>query len=286
MALCLAGSVIASWWRHAVLRPAGRHGCGWARAPAPCRPPAAASRSRRSPPPGRCRSAAYSRRPAATSVMTAVDRRGPAGVCTDERDTGCRWRGNVMEVSRPVPAGARSSPASRSESEWAAGRRRHPSPGCRRRRAAPTGPGAPGPAWSRRRRRSRAAAAASMSVFTPASGRLMLVTPCVGVDAVAADEREVGVHLAEHGGRERVDERVLQRAERAAGDDHGEAREWPVSSSSAMLRPLVMITTSVRSVRAARARAIGEGGGAHVEDHALAALHQRRRRARRSAAWG
>src|ERR1700730_8377890 len=46
----------------------------------------------------------------------------------------------------------------------------------------------------------------------------------LGVDAVAADQGNVGVHAAEHLVGERCDQGVLQRPERAARDDHLEAR--------------------------------------------------------------
>ena len=64
-----------------------------------------------------------------------------------------------------------------------------------------SGPGAPGRASSRPRRRRLRSAAAIMRRFTSASGRLRLVTPCVGVDAVAADEREVGVQPVQQDAR-------------------------------------------------------------------------------------
>ena len=56
-------------------------------------------------------------------------------------------------------------------------------------------------------------------------GQVHVGDPVRGVDAVAADEGEVDVHLAQHRGGERVDERVLQRAQRAARDDDAEARD-------------------------------------------------------------
>ena len=62
-----------------------------------------------------------------------------------------------------------------------------------------------------------------MSRLRSVSGRLTFVDAVRDVDARAADEREVGRDGREDGRRQRVDERVLQRPEGAARDDHREA---------------------------------------------------------------
>ena len=67
-------------------------------------------------------------------------------------------------------------------------------------------------------------AESSIARLTSASGRLTLVTPPRDVDAVAADEGDRRVEAVEQDRAERVDERVLQRPQRPAGDDHRDAR--------------------------------------------------------------
>ena len=96
------------------------------------------------------------------------------------------------------------------------------------------------------------------------------------VDAVAADEGEVDVHLVEHRPGERVHERVLLRAQRAARDDHREPRDLVLELERD--REPVREDDDVIEV-AAGTQGAGDlqGRRADVEEDALPAPHHGRR---------
>ena len=104
----------------------------------------------------------------------------------------------------------------------------------------------------------------------------------VGVDAVAAEEHRARVDLVERERAERVDERVLERAQRAAEDDDREARDRRLELERDVDRvredsDVVQILAVDQGARDRRRRR------AHVEDHRVAAARRARAAARRCA---